>query len=166
MNLLCSQCQGPITSRRSNAIFCSNACSRKSKLAKFKKENPDGGYGDLSPSRVGAIHEMMVCADLCKRGLSIFRAVSPSEECDIMAMRGSEIFRIEVTTGYRSPRGALNFPPKQTARFDILAVVERSGKITYHPDEPALISKKPAYKTKPKAGDLGSCITTIPYNAI
>jgi hypothetical protein len=84
---------------------------------------------------VGAMHELLVAADLMKRGSHVFRALSPSCPGDLMILQGSKIKIVEVTTGYRLLNGTLAYPTrKQTERFDVLAVVERTGKINYIPD--------------------------------
>lgn len=161
MNPTCLHCSKPMAGRRPNAKFCSTKCRHDHSNAKFQDRNPRHDYAKLSPSRVGAIQEMLVCADLAKRGLSVFRSVSPSEECDIIVMRGpAKLFRVEVTTGYRNKDGSLFFPPKQPSRFDLLAVVEKSGQITYHPEIDVLKTEQPAYTLMSKAGP--EILTHIP----
>jgi hypothetical protein len=90
----------------------------------------------LSTGTTGAIAEMVVCVDLLRRGWAAFRAVSPSCPCDVIAMRDSQVHRIEVRTGHREgPRRSVAVPLREAdrGRFDILAVI-LGGQVMYLPD--------------------------------
>jgi len=92
---------------------------------------------DLPSGTVGALHELLVCADLMMKGYNVFRAMSPSCSCDIMATKADVIYRIEVTTGIKYPStGRISYPAHKNGRylFDILAVVFHNGEIIYHKD--------------------------------
>jgi hypothetical protein len=67
---------------------------------------------NLPAGTVGAISEILAAADLMKRGYDVFRALSPSCSCDLIAIAaGQPPLRIEVRTGNRSPvTGHLSFP--------------------------------------------------------
>jgi hypothetical protein len=83
---------------------------------------------------VGAINELLVGIDLLKRGLPVFRALSPSSPGDLAVLLDNKLVIVEVTTGSRTIRGVLVYPLHKGQAYDVLAVVERSGKIIYTPD--------------------------------
>ena len=87
----------------------------------------------LNTGGIGAASEMLVCADLVLRGLSVLRAVSPSCPFDLAVMKSGKLLRVEVTTGRRHPTGKVIHVKKDKERFDILAVVIKK-EIIYIPD--------------------------------
>lgn len=91
-------------------------------------------HDEMCPGDVGAAHEMLVCVDLLRKGYQVYRSVSPSASFDLAVFRQGELTAVEVTTGLYSPQGGIVHPPKDTSRFDVLAVVMRDGKIIYKPD--------------------------------
>lgn len=86
------------------------------------------------PSDQGTIGELLVSADLLARGYAVFRAMSPACPCDLIAMRSSEVTRVEVRTGSVSTAGTLStsLQPKDDGRFDVLAVAV-AGQVGYLP---------------------------------
>lgn len=127
----CLQCQGPIEGKRAQckwAKYCSKACAKKSEVAKY----PKGDYPHLTSPTVGALHELLVAADMLKHGLQVFRALSASCDCDLAALAGKKLIRVEVTTGYKSGNGVLTYPHHKAENFDVLAVVSKGG-IHYFP---------------------------------
>ena len=48
----------------------------------------------LSTATVGAISELVVCVDLAKKGYEVFRAISPSCSCDLIARKNNICRRI------------------------------------------------------------------------
>lgn len=128
---LCSLCQDPIPPDRARfswAKFCSRKCAIRSE----KSKAPKSAYPGISCPTVGAIHELIVCADLLKRGFQVFRAVSPASDCDLAVLKQFRLIRVEVTTGYISKTGALQYPKHDDAKSDALAVVV-AGEIHYLP---------------------------------
>ena len=98
-------------------------------MARFK-----GNTGNI-----GAEGEMLVTLDLMRTGWEVFRAVSPTATVDLIAMRDGLVSRIEVTKGTR--KGSthwLKWSPHDAARFDVLAVWESDGRITYIPSKDTL----------------------------
>ena len=65
---------------------------------------------DIPSASVGSISEMMVCADMLRKGYHVFRTVSNASFCDVVAIKGNEIMFIEVRTGYITNAGKLSFP--------------------------------------------------------
>ncbi|MCI0528347.1 MAG: hypothetical protein L0Y56_12980 [Nitrospira sp.] len=87
----------------------------------------------MTRSQTGTFHEMKVVIDLMRRGYEVYRAVSGGAPCDFVAVKDGKAIRVEVTTGHRY-KTKLNHPPKDPNKFDVLAIVEHDGWITYRPD--------------------------------
>lgn len=89
----------------------------------------------MSTGVVGAISELIVTIDLMQRGFEVFRAVSPACSCDLAALRGGILTRVEVRTGTRYMTGSVSYSlaESEKGRHDVLAVVV-DGKVTYTPD--------------------------------
>jgi hypothetical protein len=87
----------------------------------------------------GAISELLVSADLLRRGLPVFRAVSAAAPCDLIVLRDGQALRVEVRSGTygREVDGlpTIYFPlgDKDRGRFDVLAVVV-GDVVRYLPD--------------------------------
>ena len=90
--------------------------------------------GSVCPSTVGAANELLVAGDLMRRGVHVFRALSPSCICDLVAIHGGKVFRVEVTTGLISCSGTLSWNRRDHSRFDVLALVVAGTEIRYVPD--------------------------------
>lgn len=84
--------------------------------------------------------EMLVCADLLKRGFSVFRSISPACSCDIVYLSTDQtLVRVEVKTAYRFHTGKVNYGrhPKQDGKHDLLALVfHKTNSIEYRPPFP------------------------------
>lgn len=134
----CAEC-GCALSRerlRRQALYCGPACYKEAQRKKYLENNPGRRRGEIPSGTVGAASELIVCADLLARGVAVFRSVSPSCSCDLLAMRGVEgrTVRVEVTSGSMSGVGALTWPRKDAKKHDLLAVVYQPGnKIMYLP---------------------------------
>ncbi len=117
-------------------------CSPQCKAELFKKRHLEANHNrpayDFENSVVGTISELVVCLDLMKRGYSVFRPMNGCESCDIIALKGGKMIRVEVTTGVRCIGGTLTHKKKRPPGevFDILGVVERNDTITYSPKIP------------------------------
>ena len=76
------------------------------------------------------MHELLVSVYLMKHGYHVFRAMSPSCPCDIVAFTDNGLYRIEVTTG----SGEMRHPPKKKDhyRYDYMAVVFHEGDIKWY----------------------------------
>ena len=115
--------------------YCNVRCKASAKRRRqrhFRVEAPLG----VAASTAGAIGEMMVAADLLRRGLSVYRAVNPDSACDLIVMVGPEAVRVEVTKGYRqTPGSKLRERTGHAAdRYDVLAVWSPDGTIRYRPE--------------------------------
>jgi hypothetical protein len=58
----------------------------------------------------------------------------------LAVLQGSRLIRVEVTTGYVTPNGSVQHPTRDTAKFDLLAVVKHDGAIVYAPTIESLLS--------------------------
>lgn len=125
MNTIKTKCQGCSTefehpAQTWNQKYCSAECRKISTGAS------EGTRLTLNCGNMGALSELLVCADLLKRGYEVFRAVSPSCSCDLIALKNKVCMRVEVRTGYQTPRGpscADKNNPNRKERHEILAVV-------------------------------------------
>lgn len=80
----------------------------------------------ISSSTVGAMSELLAAADLMRRGYAVFRALSPSCFCDLIAEKNGKTEMVEVRTGYRGSDGRLAFPKLKHDRVTMFCVVERN----------------------------------------
>lgn len=80
----------------------------------------------MTPHTVGAVCELQVCADLLKAGFDVFRSVSPHAKCDLIALYGGKVFRVEV-------RAARKGICSTHGDYECLAAVNPDGEITYKP---------------------------------
>lgn len=81
----------------------------------------------------GCISELLVCCDLAQKGYQVFRPISPSAPCDLLAMdRAWKILRVEVKTATptRSGKVAVDLRTKM-GKFDMVAFVFADGRIEY-----------------------------------
>jgi Holliday junction resolvase-like predicted endonuclease len=86
----CKYCNKEFLSTR-KAIFCSQFCSYRYNHKPYKN-----GY--INPPNQGAISELIVCADLIKKGYEVFRSVSPSAKVDLLIKKAHRLYSVEVKT--------------------------------------------------------------------
>lgn len=90
---------------------------------------------NICGSTKGAISELVASSFLMTKGYDVFRALSPSCYCDIVAIKGTYKYEIDVKSGYSNLSQKLSFPKshKRTGNVpDLYAVVERSnGKVFF-----------------------------------
>jgi PD-(D/E)XK endonuclease len=134
-HITCRNCKAVLSEakQRRRAVFCTHRCRKEKEFAKYRQVCPKRPH---STSTTGAISELIVAADLLRRGYEVFRAVSPGCSCDLAVLRDGVLKRIEVRTGSRHT-GALTFSSKahEAHRYDVMAVcVPETGEIVYSPD--------------------------------
>lgn len=135
-NKQCARCGAsipPIRAANARTRYCSTSCSRK---AETERRHANSGYLDLPAGTVGAIHEMVAATDLMRRGYHVFRALSPSCPCDLLAYKdGTKPIRVEVRTATRRPDGTMYYlqPKKDEGQQDVFAFVAHDGEIRYIP---------------------------------
>jgi PD-(D/E)XK nuclease superfamily protein len=88
----------------------------------------------VSTAHRGTQGELLVCCDLLGKGYDVYRSVSPSAKCDLVAIKPGVILRIEVRTGTIYPaNGRISYGTERlTPEFtDLVAVVLRGKDILY-----------------------------------
>lgn len=130
----CEVCNLDYTPKKNYQRFCSVPCREKhySKNIGWVKSNSIG----LPTGTVGAMHELKVSVDLLHKGFEVFRSVSQSTSCDLLAMRNGKILRIEVKTNYENPENGkkMHVKPKHPEKHDVLASVYPLSGIVYTPE--------------------------------
>ena len=148
--------------------YCSNRCRRLASAQTYKAERlkaSEFSSVKLNSGTLGAIHELLVCSDLLRRGASVFRSITPDALCDLLILIGPKLYRVEVTTGYVRLNGQINHPPKDKNRFDVLAVVEHDGTIHYFPSVDIFIPQNQEPKPQPLMLKPGDHYKTVSENA-
>ncbi len=133
-NRCCEFCKIPLSKikQKRGSKYCSRSC----KVRAYNKGLGIRGL-HLATGTTGTIGELVVAADLLRKGFEVFRAVSPSCSCDLAILKNGQLLRVEVRTGYRNQktnhvRCALS--PKNRDRFDIFAIVIAGTEILYRPE--------------------------------
>ena len=135
--LKCFVCQKEFSACQPNQKVCSSECRKKHSL-KYWHFNDE--YKHLTSSTVGAIAEIVVAIDLMKKGFSVFRGLSPSCYCDLIAVetKTKKKLELEVRTGRRSFSGKLEFPTilskHNNGNITGYAVMERHNEKIYYFD--------------------------------
>ena len=132
---MCVVCGAPFITRSvglnaARQKFCGDACRKRAGAGHWA---PRPNEAKICTGNVGAAHEMIVCADLLKRGFDVFRGVSPASKADLVAIRGASALRVQVKTGIRNTNGRLHCWSKDHESWDVLAIVEWDNRITYEP---------------------------------
>lgn len=126
----CKQCGAAIPPRFGAGApkrYCSHRCSQRA----YSAFDPPMDH----PSGVtGAIGELIVAADLLRRGHYVYRALTPSAPFDLAIWMPNQLLRIEVTKARRSRTGKLIYNAHDKKNYDVIAVWEASGVVTYLPD--------------------------------
>ena len=135
-NKMCPVCNLPYSTNRENKKHCSLTCRKVADIACYQDYRESSGMqakNDFSTGTTGAIHELVVCVELMKKGFHVFRALSPSCPCDVLCMTNTKTLRIEITTGTRGKLGGESFPKKSDRYlYDYLAVVFHDGSISWY----------------------------------
>lgn len=80
-------------------IFCNKRCQSKN-WKTLQLPVLSTKYG-LSSSNAGALSELIVGADLLRKGYHVFRSLSPACPCDLIALsEDGVLLRVEVRTKY------------------------------------------------------------------
>lgn len=128
---ICSVCGGHIPTPIRIRNYCSINCQAKGSRQRRLERSPQY-IESVSTGTVGAIHELAVAVDLMKRGLHVFRALSPACPCDLLVMTASGIIQVEVRTARRKASGELTC--QAFGIYDVLALITHDGAIEYRPD--------------------------------
>ncbi len=144
-DMICRVCDSAFRSSWHTAQYCSRQCRLEAASRCYRELN--GKPSGLAPGTVGAMHELVVCADLMRRGLHVYRAMSPHNPCDLAAVVGDVTLRIEVTTGIytNSGKGYSHGKASKVKRFDVLAIVMKCGAIHYEPSIETVVGQSMLY---------------------
>jgi hypothetical protein len=125
--------------------FCKTACGTNFSRRRFREPLP----GDSDRSRIGAVAEMLVAADLLGRDKDVLRSLNPHGGFDLAILADNKPLRIEVKTGHLCENTVLfadtghgaegrrgrRESDEQTKHFDILAVaLVRQREVIYDPE--------------------------------
>lgn len=98
-------------------------------------KNHFGGPHALSSHFIGGASELCACADLLRKGVPVYRAVTFVSSADLIIDCRGRLMRVEVRSAKRNSSGSLRYPvPSDKTRYDVLALVEGTGAVTYKPD--------------------------------
>ena len=116
--------------------FCSRICYNAANL--FSSPYTSA----ISKGKVGAIAELIVAADLIKRGYEVFRSVSQDSSSDLLILKHNKAFTVEVKSSVRNRKGKIAVF-KGKLKSDILAsFIHRENVIIYNPNVDGYLFKK------------------------
>ena len=104
--LVCVICEKDFCSVQGHAKYCSVTCRRKSEAKKWGRSS----VTEIAAGTVGAMSEMEVALDMMNKGFAVFRALSPSCLCDLIAFKDGKTLMVEVRTGYKGENDLVSFP--------------------------------------------------------
>lgn len=136
VNKPCSFCGSRFWTARTQQRFCSDGCQREDQLIRNRRVSPAGPV--VAKHAVGAASELVVAADLLRRGYQVFRAVSGSSRTDLVAYKddSDRPLKIEVKRGSVVQAGYVRYSKNTpVGRYDVLAVATDSA-VLYEPDLP------------------------------
>lgn len=83
------------------------------------KDQISGGSLGHRSSRLGGRTELLTCINLTDRGYDLYRAVGQHSPCDLIAVAGAIVLRVECRTGmYFSNSNKLTFNSKTPGWID------------------------------------------------
>lgn len=121
--MTCRRCSKEFSVVVKNQRFCTRGCQAKQEQEKYAS-----GYPALPTGSLGAVSELEVAKDLVLRGYYVFRSLTPNSPCDLVAIKGGVLYKIEVKTAVHDSK-----VKDSLGKYDILARVHQ-GKIIYIPD--------------------------------
>ncbi len=140
----CRECGKPIPQKRLNrwpgVLSCSADCTESYMRRNRRSLSPHEGLG-LTTGAIGAISELVVAAELLRRGYDVFRNVAPTGKVDLVAMKQEKVVKVQVRTGRISPStGTLNYPKQGISGCDVVAVAMCENVRYFTPDDLAVTS--------------------------
>ncbi len=121
---ICPMCKKEFLSSFKLQIYCNKKCASQSYLISSGRISL---FKHLPTASVGAISELIIGADLLKKGYEVYRPLSASCSADLMIEKNNKIMKIEVRTVYESKDNRISYP-KQNIRAPILAMVVLNNK--------------------------------------
>lgn len=95
--------------------------------------NHFGGSQPLPTAIIGAAGELFAAATLLRQGIPTYRAQAPACPADLVIDVHGTLLRVEVRSAKRGPDGHLRYSTPQSGRYEVLALVEPSGVVTFRP---------------------------------
>lgn len=136
---VCLYCSKEENTYVANKKFCSVKC----RTIFYGTRNK---FPELSTGGMGAISELIVCADLLKNGYAVFRSVSPSAFADVIAVKNGVTRYLEIRTGATyGTTGKLSYSMKISHKegepTEFAVYVESTNKIHYIPITKEILEK-------------------------
>lgn len=101
----CVVCKKQFFASTARHMYCNKRCSNsvinKKATAQFIRANTS----PISGHTKGAIQELRIAIDLMNKGFHVFRSLSPSCPCDLVAMKDGISHLVEVKSGIRLKSG-------------------------------------------------------------
>ena len=97
------------------------------------RPNHFGGQKQLSSHFTGGASELTASADLLRRGVPVYRALTFVSAADLIIDLDGRLLRVEVRSAKRNASGHIRYAAPQKGRYDVLALVEPDGSVTYRP---------------------------------
>ncbi len=123
----CLNCGEAFKPRTLSQKYCCKPCARNYYTETYFINH----HLNLNSGALGAVSELLVCADLISKGFQVFRSVAQSSDADILAERPGKIYRFEVRTGKYSLLGNVTYPSSNTKGKSVIAVTLSDRKIHY-----------------------------------
>lgn len=119
----CERCSIEFTANSANHIYCNNCKSRRNITDMYPVNNVT----------IGAASEIAASYDLMLKGYDVFRALSPSSMCDLVAIKNNKAIKVEVRSGTYLANGDVTYI--KSNRADVVMVVSYPDKqIRYYPE--------------------------------
>ncbi len=134
---VCLHCKAVFEPKRPSQLYCTSSCRKSLHKERFQVDSVSRRLNLPTPT-VGALSELRAATDLMMRGYHVFRALSPSCPCDLVAMHNGACLMIEVRTAYqREPDGHVFAPRARRINGVVLALVTPDA-IIYEPPIPEI----------------------------
>lgn len=125
----CKNCTKEFEVHHKSKKFCTSRC--KDLFCHRKSQHIPN---HLSTGTTGAMIELLVSADLIRKGYYVFRNVGPHGPCDIIAMKNNKQYLIEVKTKSFKSNGEIRLfkPVNPNGKYDIVAYGDFES-VVYNP---------------------------------
>lgn len=128
----CAKCKSDFFPKTKSNIYCSRLCADTHYKERSREVNT---FVSLSKGSIGALAELMACADLIRSGYEVFRAMSPDSNCDVIGIKDGEVYKFEVRTGnyFLSQSGGktLHYPKHRTDGKAVIVVTHSDNTVHY-----------------------------------
>lgn len=112
--------------RNRQARYCSARCA----TAHYRSRHLTNPSPYLDRPATGAAHELLATIALLQRHYYVFRNVSASGPCDLIAMKDGKLLKVEVGTCQHYSNGKVSFQKKnQRHDFDLYLSVSSGGQV-------------------------------------